>query len=154
MRTFSSPQWKASTLEQALPNVPSLQPLATCFLSPPLDISYEWNHIYAVSYVLFLSSPCFLGSSTLFMHQCCVVFIHSSVDGHLGLFPTLDHCEQCFPELEQLVFPSKVLSSLNPAVIHMWLLSCYSGKVEEWCQKRYGLRYVLVDSLQKKFVGS
>ena len=44
----------------------------------------------------------------------CIVFIHSSVDGHLGLFPTLDYCEQCSPELERLAFPSKVLSPLNP----------------------------------------
>ena len=83
----------------------------------------------------------------------CIVFIHSSVDEHLGFFPTLDYCEQCSPELERLVFPSNVLSLLKPAIIHMGLRSCYRGRVEEWCQKLYGLRYVLFDSLQEKFVG-
>ena len=81
------------------------------------------------------------------------MFIHSSVDGHLGFFPTLDYREQCSPELERLVFPSNVLSLLKPAIIHMGLRSCYRGRVEEWCQKLYGLRYVLFDSLQEKFVG-
>ena len=56
----------------------------------------------------------FLKPSNTPVYGWTALFIHSSVDGHLGLFPTLDYCEQCSRELERLAFPSKVLSPLNP----------------------------------------